>query len=203
MAAFDPVFGDPALLPQIHKVQTKGNVFRGIIKYIQANFDEETVNKLVATLPPEARRVFQTLPLASSWLPFSLQMDIVKALVQGPFRGDVGRVRGVSAQVARDDLSTVYKVLLKMLSAPSFFLNRIGTVFDMYFKGASMSGETVEPGHAVITLTGPMPYYYCTQAMPGWVDAALEIYRAKNREVKHTQCVHKGGKSCKWDVFWE
>ena len=201
---FDPVLGDSKLYDECAKSEAKGNVVRGIINGAIRGLDHEGVEQLIHSLPFEVRGYIRNPPLASSWFSLAKEMPLVKGLVSGPLRGNVAKLREIGAEIARDDLATVYKVLLKILSTPSFLINRIGTVHDKYARGVVMTGETLSPGRAVAMFTeGAMPYFYCMYGVPGWIDAALDIYKVKNQKVKHSTCRHLGAAQCKWEISWD
>lgn len=202
--SFDPVLGDSRLYEECARCEAKGNLVRGTINRAIKGLDEARLEQLIESLPADVRGYIRNPPLASSWFPMAKQMPIMKGLVNGPLRGDVSKFREIGAEVARDDLASVYKVLLKVLSTPSFLINRIGTVHDKYARGVVMKGETLSPGRAVVMFTeGVLPYFWCMYGVPGWIDAALDIYKVKNQKVKHTTCRHLGAAQCKWDISWD
>jgi hypothetical protein len=201
--AVDPLIGDLQFLPEVLKGQIKGNLVRGIVRYIGETYGRETVDHVAAMLPDEAKRLMTEPPLPSLWVPFAPIIALVRGIVEGPFDGDVSGVREMTAYIARTDISSVYKVLLKMLSTPAFLINRIGSVHEMYTRGVEMRGSTPTPGRGQITLvSGVLPYYHCLYGVAGWLDAALNLYGVKQPHIEHTTCRHTGGERCTWQVSW-
>jgi len=199
----DPVYGDLQYLPEMQKNLLKGNVVRGFIRYAIDTYGREATERMAQTLPDDARNLVMEPPLPSLWVPFGPHMEMVRGMALQLMEGDIPKFRAIAEYIARTDIASVYKVLLKMLSTPSFLINRIGSVHDMYARGVELRGSTPMPGRGHVALvSGVLPLFHCTYGVPGWLDAALNLYGVKTPRIEHETCRHRGDPQCTWSVRW-
>ncbi len=140
LPALDPILGDPKLLPGVLRHEIKGSVLAARARYVAEAHGETALAELVARVPEPARRHLLERPLPFSWYPFAEMIEIDRQIVLGPMQGDVTRMRDFGIDIARYDLSTLYKLLYKV-GSPSFILKRVGAAYGKYFRGGSARAE--------------------------------------------------------------
>jgi hypothetical protein len=199
----DPIFGDMGLLSRMHKTMVKGNLLAWRNRYVQKHFGSETVRTLAKQLPGEIGAKLLNPPLAFNWLPVKDMMEIDRAIVQGPMEGDVSRMKQFGAEIGVADLSTIYKIILRMAGTMDKFVYKTNTAFDSYFQPGRGEGKAIKKGHARVTFHGiVLPYYLCTFGLPGWLEGLGKLTGTKNLRIQHDICCHKGHENCSWSLYW-
>jgi uncharacterized protein (TIGR02265 family) len=125
-----------------------------MLRMLREMVGAEAYDALEAALPPDTRELVRQPPLAMSWLP-NRHFDLVveRALV-GPFGGDTRKVVELAQRAMIDDLNSVYRVFIRLLS-PEFVLRRAAKIYGQYTRNngvftVSKSG----PGFAELTIDG-------------------------------------------------
>jgi hypothetical protein len=201
MALLDPILGS-ASATSWKGYSVKGNLVAARATYVRTKWGEEGVRAVLGRLSGEPKQVFESQVLPFKWFSFELLATIDDAIIHGPMGGDVSLMKPFGNEIARSDLSTVYKMLLK-LGSPSFVIKRSGVVYGAYVRGGAVAAVDVGPKHARTALMeGTLPMYFCAHGVPGWFSAALELSGGKKVDVKETACVHRGSKRCEWSASW-
>lgn len=203
MGEIDPVFGDLAHDREMRENQIKGNLLARRAWYIRDRWGGASLSAVAAAVPEDARKfLVDAPPLTFAWYPFSVMMDIDRAILEGPMHGELGRMREFGSAIAKHDLPLLYKVLFK-IGSPAFIVKRLNIVCKQYIRESTMAPEIVGDGHAMVTQGGRrFPLYFCTYGVSGWFHAALELSGAKSPTVEHVACLHKGDDACKWELRW-
>jgi uncharacterized protein (TIGR02265 family) len=197
----DPVFGRPDR-SDWRSYQVKGNLLAARPRYVREQWGPTGVEEVISRLDGEARASFSTTILPFAWYPFSTMAAIDRAIVEGPMKADVKKMKDFGSTIARYDLPTLYKVLFK-LGSPSFLLKRISTVYATYIRGGSVAVTVVGDQKAIVTQAqGSLPYYFCSQGVPGWFSAAIELSGGKDIHVREIQCTHEDAERCRWEATW-
>jgi hypothetical protein len=197
----DPVFGRLDR-NDWRSYQIKGNLLAARPRYVRENWGAAGVDDVSSRLTRELREAFSSTILPFAWYPFPTLAAIDRAIVEGPMRADMTRMKDFGSTIARYDLPTLYKVLFK-LGSPSFLLKRIGVVYATYIRGGSIAVTVVQDGRAVVTQSqGSLPYYFCSQGVPGWFTAAIELSGGKDVQVRETACTHVDAERCRWEATW-
>lgn len=202
-ASLDPVFGDLEVEREMRDNQIKGNLLGRRAWFVRDRFGQAALDALAAAVPEASRRHLVDTPLTFAWYPFSVMMDIDRAIVEGPMRGELSRMFEFGSAIAKHDLPTLYKVLFK-LGSPAFIVKRLNIVARQYIRESSVRVEVPRDGHAEVTLTGRrFPLYFCTYGVSGWFHAALELSGARDATVEHATCAHRGDAACTWHLDWK
>ncbi|MGK4005015.1 hypothetical protein WMF31_20480 [Sorangium sp. So ce1036] len=197
-AAFAPFLGDPRIVGEGNLV--KGTLISSRAQAMRQSYGARVVADLSRKLSPQAARHLTDPPLHSSWNDLAPLIEIDCALLNGLFGGRLERMRNFGAEVARNDLTTVYKTVS---GSPSLLVKRISLVYKMYFKYGDMSVTTVSDVSGTVTLSGGgLPFYMCSQGISGWLEAGLQLSGSRRIAVEHTACRHHGAPRCTWSLGW-
>ncbi len=200
--AFDPVFGNLALRDEMRGNGVKGNLMAKRAWYVRRYYGDDGFDAVVSKLEGEAREFMLTPPLTMSWCSFGTMMDIGRAILEGPMKGDSLKMKHFGGEIAKHDLPTLYKILFKV-GSPAFVMRRMNIAATQYIQDSSLTAETPSDQRAVLTLGKRLwPMYFCTYGAPGWYAAAVELSGGKQVNVEHTECRHKNGSVCRWEVTW-
>ncbi|MGZ3425346.1 MAG: hypothetical protein ACXVCV_01800 [Polyangia bacterium] len=198
----DPVFGDLKHEREMRDNQIKGNLLGRRAWYVRDRWGDEALAALAKAVPEAARKFLVDAPLTFAWYPFSVMMDIDRAIVEGPMRGDVAKMTEFGSAIAKHDLPLLYKVLFKV-GSPTFIVKRLNIVAKQYIRESDITVVMRGDRDAVVTLSGRrFPMYFCTYGVSGWFRAALELSGATAPTVEHTGCMHRGDAECSWTLRW-
>ena len=198
----DPVFGDLTRIDEMRGNFVKGNLMQSRIWYVRDRFGEQALDEIQAAIPSHAREIIKNPPMSFAWCSFGDMMDIDRAILEGPMRGDMTLMREFGGAIATHDLPALYRVLFKV-GTPGFVLKRVGIVAATYVKESPMKGEGAGDNRVVISQTGrTYPYYFCAYGVSGWFEAAVRLSGGRNITVTHDQCRHRGAAACHWDARW-
>jgi hypothetical protein len=201
MPELDPAFGLASRVAW-HRYQAKGNLVAARPRYVRDNWGDTGFAEVAARLTGEAREAFTGTALPFVWYSFQTLAEIDRAILLGPMGGNAMHMRHFGSTIARYDLSTIYKMLLKV-GSPAFVLKRVNVVYSTYVRGGAITAPAVEKSHARLALSdGDFPFYFCDQGVPGWFTAAIELSGGKDANVVQAECVHRGAKNCVWEATW-
>jgi hypothetical protein len=198
----DPVFGDLQREREMRENQIKGNLLGRRAWYVRDRWGAEALAQLAKAVPESARKFLVDAPLTFAWYPFGVMMDIDRAIVEGPMRGEIGQMVEFGSAIAKHDLPLLYKVLFKV-GSPAFVVKRLNIACKTYIRESTLAPSVARDGEARVVLGGRrMPMYFCTYGVSGWFRAAVELSGGKEPIVEHAECVHRGDADCAWALRW-
>ena len=199
----DPVLGDPSIAERASRHRAKGSLVAARARWVREKFGEAELARLVERVEGPARQHLVEPPLPFAWYPFEHLVQLDVAMIEGPLGGDVSRIRDFGDDIARYDLSTLYKVMFK-LGTPSFIIRRIGVVYGQYLDGGRARGESAGAGEARVTVEdATFPLYFCEHGISGWLRAAVDLSGGERVRIEQDACVHRGDAACGWRLRWE
>jgi hypothetical protein len=201
MPAADPAFG---LAERVawRGYHVKGNLLAARARYAKERWGDAAYGHVASRLEEEVRAAFTGTAMPFAWYSFATLAAIDRAIVLGPMKGDLTQMKHFGSTIARYDLSTIYKVLLRV-GNPAFLLQRVNIVYATYIRGGAVVATHVTKKHATISLAeGDFPFYFCDQGIPGWFTAAIELSGGKDVQVDQVDCVHHCAAHCVWEARW-
>jgi hypothetical protein len=202
MPALDPAYGLASKVAW-HRYKVKGNLVAARPRFVRDNWGDAGYAHVAARLYGEAKDAFTRTALPFAWYAFPTLAQIDRAILLGPMCGEAKQMKHFGSTIARYDLSTIYKMLLKA-GSPAFVLKRVNVVYSTYVRGGGITASTVTKSHARLVLSdgGDFPWYFCDQGVPGWFTAAIELSGGHDAYVAQVECVHRGARSCVWEATW-
>lgn len=195
---FAPFLGDPRILGEGNLV--KGTLISARALALRQNYGERVVAELSRRISPQAARYLDDPPMPSTWNDLGPLIELDCALLNGLFAGRMEKMRHFGADVARNDLTTVYKT---MAGSPSLLFKRFGLVYRTYFKYGDFTVKATSDVAGTATLVGGgLPLYMCSQGISGWIEAGLALSGSRRIAVEHTACRHRGSPRCTWSIAW-
>lgn len=202
MAAFDPIYGDPALLPTILRNEVKALGYEGRARYLEQRLGAEGLQRFAAKLSPEAREALLRPALASAWVSFAPMFEIEQAMIRELMGGDASQFKALAMALARRDVPTIYQFVLRV-AGPGLVLKRLSVMYTSRVRPGNLVAERLNDREAIGRLEGGViPYYTCEHNVAGWICVGLELAGARDVVVKQASCVHRGDASCRWSVRW-
>lgn len=154
------------------------------------------VRERVRLLEPDARAAFHARlsederlclddTLATHWVPVEHASRLFEVLAEVSHADHETPLREVGRQLARHDLSGVYRLLIRVATV-RFLLTQHTRLWSVYHRTGEASLVEHEPGHVTIRIAGhptlPSPFRV---AMAGWLIGAMELCGAKDIQALH------------------
>ena len=174
------------------------------IKYIQQNFEEEGLNRIIEQLEGDDREtVTKDKIKAMSWYPKKTFSNLMKITEKTYGKGDCNICRRIGRFDAEKTFSGLYRAFIEFGNPHSVIrkaplawrtLNdtgdlEISKLSDKYVKG-KISGVN-EPDKCI-----------CYN-LSGYFERVLEMSGAKNVEMKEIKCRCEGDEYCEYEIKWE
>jgi hypothetical protein len=200
--AHHPILGDPKKWQPASPMRAKGSLLAARPRYVREIWGADALEQVAAGVGEDARRILAEDVLPFRWYPLALMVEIDQAIVEGPMRGDVTRMKAFGSEIARYDLSTLYKMLFRF-GTPAFVVKRLGIAYATYIDGGRIRVDVPKPKHVQVELhDAALPKYLCTHGICGWITAALELSRASDVHIVESMCAHDGAPHCRWEGHW-
>ncbi len=198
----DLFLGRAERLTPLDQIPCKANWQAARYRYVLEKHGRAGVEDVSARLAdPALRRAFVDPPPTMAWTNVGTVVAIDRAILDGPMSGDVARMRHFGAEIAKYDVPGLYRAFFR-LGTPAFVMGKIPLVFNQYFRRGTIR-VTPGPARAELTLEDiVLPYYLCEHGIAGWLDAMLELVRARQPLVRQARCVHRGDPACAWEASW-
>jgi uncharacterized protein (TIGR02265 family) len=185
-----------------HEVnQVKGIVVVATLRFLGERFGDEALRSLLAELEPADRAVLEE-PLVSAWYPLPAVLRLMR-VAHRRFGAQMPRIYREMGRASADyGFNTVYRVFFK-LGSPQFIISRGSRVFSTYFRRGRLDVTEAGPGFSNAEMrdledAGPE---YCERIL-GWITRTLELSGAKQSQVGHIRCVHRGDPVCRFEGTW-
>jgi hypothetical protein len=169
---------------------------------VTERFGAEALQRIAAELPPEQRAAVETGLLVSSWYPFSLLINLSRA-VEKHFGPQVPRIQHEMGRASADyGLTTVYKFFFR-IGSPQFILTRASSLFRNYYTSGSLRAAVAESGHAVMELTDfSEPAPELCDRLGGWYERTIELAGGTGFRMVHELCMNRGDPVCRTEAWW-
>lgn len=186
--------------------RAKGSIFVYTRELVQQRLGTDGWARASRAFEPETAAFFDGVLLASSWYPvvhWNALVGVVLPMLGG---GPNEAMRDLASHIAQQDLSSVYKLVMK-LGSPEFLLRRTGQLWSRYYDTGALTPEELGERQWKLTLTAPLAKdaapdgFTCGPGVTAWVGSGLQLSGTKARVVE-TRCRFRGATRCEYDVTW-
>jgi hypothetical protein len=189
------------------QAKVKGTGFGSSVSFIKTTLAGRWP-QLDASLSAAARAAGEKA-LASSWIDLRLLAEYYTGFARLSCGDDrqalAATFNKLGRFIAQDNLSTVYRFVLKVLS-PSQFLSLLPTLWDTYFHGLGIEvQEERARKRGLCMVRGLEALPYINLAAVGWMEYGFEITGATHHDVTE-RCWREGRASSPiltFDISWE
>jgi len=181
--------------------EAKGVGLRGILKYIKLNH-EPGISSLLSRLADPEKKIFESPILTSKWYPYSAFAGLLKIMDEEMGGGDLRLCRKYGESAGSLDLSSIFKIFLKV-GSPQFIIKRSDWFWKQYYRPGGMEvPETSDTMVRIRIKDFPMVKQHC-MVMEGWMEKSLLMSGAKNPRMKEVQCRNEGAPFCEYIGEWD
>jgi hypothetical protein len=156
--------------------EAKASGLHSWIRTVRETVDDAAWARFVDAVPKESQALLQHPPLAITWLPTRVLEPIWQRSTEILFGGDLERVAEVARRQLRADLSTIYRVFLR-IATPKFVASRAAALYGTYFRNNGAMSVVAESDHSVDILVAdvpnPTPYFYAS--LRGSIIGTIEL----------------------------
>jgi hypothetical protein len=183
-------------------IEIKGTALGSVQRYVLEHFTEADWRALLAALDPQERQRIEGGILASAWYPFALFIRMVQT-AEAQLGPRVPRLHHEMGRAAADYGLTTFHKLFYKVGSPQFIITRAAKVWRTYYTSGEMTVPVCEDGHAVVELVGfEEPARELCERLPGFFERTVELSGGRAVRLVHETCVHRGGKSCRFESWW-
>lgn len=182
--------------------QVKGSVLKSRLAFIEKEYGDQAVQKVLGCLDPEDQKILGTM-LPVSWIPFEVGKRLDEAIVKELGGGRTEFFERLGAASAETNLSTVHEAFLAP-GNPHGFLAKAGQIYRMYYRTGWREYEKTGEKEGVLT-THEAETFSKTDCLTiiGWHKRALELCGVKNPRIVEEECRALGGEVCRYRVSWD
>jgi hypothetical protein len=160
---------------------------------------EDLTAELMKRLAPEDAQAFEAA-LAVSWFPIEVITRIITTGVPLLYPGDRTGLRKFGFELAQDNLTGLYKVLVRMTTVP-FLIAQVAKLWNNYHRqGKTWAGHDLNARTAFMVV-GEYPELTegYREHLTGYVHGALSLTRVENVQVTHDA---RDANAWRWDAEW-
>jgi len=179
----------------------KGAGFKAMIRAITELYGAPALQKVLQAAGPELRQFATRKVLDNEWIPDRIGTDLMINADKVLGRGDYSLIRKLGYHVAKDNLTGIYKIYVKMTSI-SGLLKRADQIWSQYFNTGTVKVVLAEPKHYQFEVVDHTPYQDTCIGVLGWLDMFIEVYKVKG-VASHPECKLKGHGKCVFDIKLE
>lgn len=192
----------PAEEPGSH-ARTRGLNPLAALAYVREHGGENSMTRVLHALPPEdLEHISGNRKLTSrTWVPFSLQSRLLKAIDETLGCGDSATLFVVGNFMARRDIPRIFRPLLK-LGNPGWIVE-VATRMWRYYHDRGRWEIQRTPVTILATLHGhPESSDAFCATFVGWLTGCLEISGGHDVMVDHPVCHARGAANCVFTCRW-
>jgi hypothetical protein len=185
-------------------MEMKGSAVVVLPKFIEKNFGTKNCNIWLESLSEEAREVYKSNILITSWFPLKKiftkptrkMCDLFyKKNLQGAW--EVGRFS------AEYSLNEFYKAFIRV-ATPRALAKRASQIFSTYYRPSSMKIDDISNNESILKITEfPEMELIVENRILGWIEKTLEICGYKSIDFNIVKSLCRGDPVSEIEISWE
>ncbi len=183
--------------------QLKGSAYLSTLAFIGTHYGPSAKERVMARLPDEDRAVLGGMLLAIQWYPLAPFPRLLRAMEAELGRGDLSIVTERGTWAALQDMKTVHRVLLKLVT-PQWVIDKGMKIWPNFHTSGRWEAKRNGDKAATATLhdLGVVDEAMCA-TLKGWILGLLQLAGTKRPTVEHTECRARGAAACVYQVSWK
>jgi hypothetical protein len=182
-------------------VKVKGSAVQSGRRFLTERFGPSAWAEVLAGLSPDERSVLEEEGArATGRCPQRVYLKALRRAHQ-LYSPEEPRLHEVMGR-ALVDHATAYKPFFR-IGTPKFLISQIPEVWNVHFNSGEMRAVVTEKRRAVVELRDfEEPAAELCEWIVGWFVRTLELTRAREIHMAHTECVSRGGRVCRFEGHW-
>ncbi len=135
-------------------VMAKGANFLYARLYIEQKYGRDTWERILQSLSPEMRKVWDQALLASKEYPFEAFKEMMSALNSVLKTAQDAELARIYEHIADQSLNKMYKIFFRF-AHPSFAIKNYPSLWSLFFNAGTVEVPVAEKGHAVVRFLLP------------------------------------------------
>ncbi len=180
----------------------KGSTFASTLEFIRVRYGSDAVERIVAALPDDARRISQR-PSPTAEYPYAALLALWRVAHAALGGLDPEWMERAGAYSIESSGAKLYSGILRKPS-PLTFLTQSVSLFQLYYHPGNMEVVEAVDERAVLRLDGfaATDRLFCRR-QTGGLARALEMASGESPRVRHVRCVLEGDAFCEWEMMWK
>ncbi|MEW6108640.1 MAG: hypothetical protein AB1632_05635 [Nitrospirota bacterium] len=164
----------------MEKVMARGPNFVFTKEFIILEYGNETWEKLLGILSPDAAGIWSQPPLAYNSYPFTAFKEMISALAKELKIVKDSETARLYEYIADRSLNRIYKMFFR-LANPSFVIKNYPKLWERFFDSGKVEVPLSEKGHAMVKFILPEIFLdWLPPACLGYSKKAVEISGGEN-----------------------
>jgi hypothetical protein len=186
--------------------QAKGSLLVHLHHFVVRKHGEAAWQDVLELLPPEDRKILGGILIMGGWYPIGVWNRALDRYLPAHFADPMKGMTELSEDIARKDLTTLYKLILKV-GTPGFIIGKSGSLWGRYFDTATLVPKELGLGKWHLELAGPRledeapSAYTCEAGVRGWLTSGLKLTGTK-LSIVQTRCRFGGSPVCEYEASW-
>jgi hypothetical protein len=185
-------------------MEVKGSAIIVLPKFIESNFGIKNVNVWLESLSEEAKKVYKSKILISSWFPLkTIFSEPTGKMCDLFYKRDLMGAWEVGRFSAEYALKGVYKAYVKV-ATPQALTKRASQIFGSYYRPSSMKVDDAGEKRTILKITEfPEMDIIVEMRILGWIEKVLEICGCRNINLNVVKSLCHGDSMSKIEVSWD
>jgi len=178
----------------------KGSMLRAHLDWVRHHASREDTIELFESLSPEVRQRAGSI-LAATWYPFSMLIEIDRAILRLFGGGEAAFLEQLGAYSAEMNLRGVYRSF-RRADVHDFF-TRTAVLHRQFQDFGIARYRELDDAYGMMTHSGYTSYspLYCASAI-GFYRAAVRLHGGADVVVHESRCQCAGAPACVFDIAW-
>ena len=197
-----PASGLSIASAEVRMPNVKGSVLRSRLDFVANKFGAPTLERVLAALPAEDRRILERGLLPAQWYPFGLGERLENAILGALGEGGRQTFLEMGRRSAEYNLAGVHKVFVHA-GEPHQLLSRAPAIYQLYYDtGRRTYEKTGEKTCRLVTYESETFSEADCLTVIGWHQRAVELCAGLDAMVDHPSCRARGDDACEYLISW-
>ena len=181
----------------------KGSAFHSRLSWLRLKGGEEGVRRIQEQVSAELAEILDEGVRMADWYSFDAYVEFNLALDRTFGQGDLALVKALGRHGADANLTTVYRLFLKV-GTVKWILARATRIWGMHYDTGQLlirefPGKEVE----LEIINFASPHRVHCLSVQGWAERASELSGAENVRLTEVGCRASGDERCRFRITWE
>ncbi len=185
-------------------MEVKGSAIIVLPKFIESNFGIKNVKVWLESLSEEAKKVYKSKILISSWFPLkTIFSEPTRKMCDLFYKRDLMGAWEVGRFSAEYALKGFYKAYIKV-ATPQALTKRASQIFSTYYRPSSMRIDDISEKKTILKITEFSEMDEIVEMrILGWIEKILEICGCRNINLNVVKSLCRGDSVSEIEGSWD